>query len=355
MTGAGPPLNRRIRRELDALRALGLIDGAQLERLRERYPTTRWDVAVLARWFTLLGVLGAGAGVLILATELVNVMRLAEVGLAVAVAGLIYLGRRLGQRAMPKTAAALELGASLALEGLTTVLAIDLSTGSKNWPALVGLQTALAFALAYALANRLVLIHACALCFTWFGAQTGYIAGWGAYWLEMNYPARFFLAGLAFCGVAFLHLRAKTVAVRGFARVYAHFGALIAHLAMWFFALFGYFGEAPDWHDNAGQRVAFSLAWAALSGLCVYGGIRLRQRLLRGYGLTFLIIDTYTAYFQFIAAHSAEVWWMHLLLAGGSLVALGLWLERRLKAVAPTAPGHHEEARQRVTDDAGAA
>jgi hypothetical protein len=332
----GPALNRRVRRELDTLRTLGVIDGAQLERLRERYPTTRWDVAVLARWFTVMGAVGAGAGVLVLATEVVNVLRLAEAGLTIATGGLLYLARLLRRsRGMSKTAAALELGASFALEGLTTVLAVDFSTGSKNWPALVGVQTALTFALAYALANRLVLIHACALFFTWFGAQTGYISGWGAYWLEMNYPARFCVAGLVMLCVAWAHTRASREAVRGFARVYAHFGALIAHLAMWFFALFGYFGEEPGWRDNAAQRVAFSVAWAGFSGLCIYGGIRLRQRMLRGYGMTFLIIVVYTAYFQFIAANSAEIWWGHLLLAGGSLVALGLWLERRLKPMCP--------------------
>lgn len=29
----------------------------------------------------------------------------------------------------------------------------------------------------------------------WFGAETGYVSGWGAYWLGMNYPIRFVLFG----------------------------------------------------------------------------------------------------------------------------------------------------------------
>ncbi|KTG57233.1 membrane protein, partial [Klebsiella pneumoniae] len=36
----------------------------------------------------------------------------------------------------------------------------------------------------------------------WFGAETGYVSGWGAYWLGMNYPIRFVLFGgalLALC------------------------------------------------------------------------------------------------------------------------------------------------------------
>ncbi|MFN6887354.1 DUF2157 domain-containing protein, partial [Proteus mirabilis] len=31
----------------------------------------------------------------------------------------------------------------------------------------------------------------------WFGAKTGYMSGWGAYWLGMNYPIRFVLFGSA--------------------------------------------------------------------------------------------------------------------------------------------------------------
>jgi hypothetical protein len=57
-------------------------------------------------------------------------------------------------------------------------------------------------------------------------------------------------------------------------------------------------------------------------------GARIGLGTLRAYGLTFLVIDVYTGYFQFLAAHSAELWWIHLLLAGGSLVALAMRVEQ---------------------------
>jgi hypothetical protein len=46
---------------------------------------------------------------------------------------------------MPKTGASLELMGGFALQGLTAVRAIDLSTGSANWPALVGMTYPLRF------------------------------------------------------------------------------------------------------------------------------------------------------------------------------------------------------------------
>jgi len=47
----------------------------------------------------------------------------------------------------------------------------------------------------------------------------------------------------------------------------------------------------------------------------------------------FLIINVYTFYFQFVAARSPEFWWGHMLLVGGSLLALGFQMERRLHAL----------------------
>lgn len=338
-------LNRRIAAELDLLGRQGLLGPEQVERLAARYPTTPWDVLVLVRWLTILGGVTAGVGAVVLANEWVNALRLGEAGLVAATAGLVWLGRWLPRaKGLEKTGAALELVAGFALQGLTTLLAIDFSTGSNNWPALVGVQAALLAALAYALGNRLVLIHAGVCFFIFFGGETGYVSGWGAYWLKMTYPVRFLAAGLVFLGVAWAHATRLGGAVpalarfQSFARVYAHLGLLVMHLALWFLAVFGYFEERVRWDDTQGERVAFSVAWAVVSVASLWLAGTLGQRVLRSYGLTFLVINLYTFYFQFVVAHSAEAWWLHLLLVGGTLVWLGFWLERQLRPGTSEAP-----------------
>ncbi len=100
--------------------------------------------------------------------------------------------------------------------------------------------------------------------------------------------------------------------------------------SLWFFSLFGWFEEHVRWSGNTGERLLFSALWAGISILCIVLGSKLGQRVLRSYGLVFLIIDVYTFYFQFVVAHSAEAWFLHLLLTGGSLLAVGMWLERKL-------------------------
>jgi hypothetical protein len=316
--------------ELIAMQSAGVLDAKQLQALSERYPVGRWNVVTLVRWFTVLGVLCAGAGTVILATELVNALRLGEAGLALACGLLIVFARTVRSRSMTKTAAAMELGGGFALQGLATALAIDLSTGSDNWPALIGVHSVLLLVLAYVLNNRLVLIHATACLFIWFGGETGYISGWGAYYLGMTYPVRFLGAALVALGIAYVHFR-FIARYQHFSRVWAHFGTLIGHLSLWFLSVFGYFEEQVRWSGNEGERVAFSALWAAVSVACMVGGAKLGQAMLRGYGLVFLIINVYTFYFQFVVTRSADAWFFHLLLVGGTMVGIGFWLERKLR------------------------
>jgi hypothetical protein len=325
-------LNGKIVSELELLAAQKLLTDDQVARLKERYPTGRWDLVSLARWLTLLGAVAAGGGVVLLGAQLEQRRTLLEAALGAMTVGLIWLARWLTRaHSMARTGAALELCASFALQGLTVALAVHHASGSDNWPGLVGVHAALAGILAYALKNRLVLIHGLCCLFVFFGGETGYVSSWGAYWLGMNYPLRFFAAGLVSLGVAYLHARGGP-RWRGFSRVYLHFGLLIAHLAMWFFSVFGYFEKEIRWDGTGGERAGFSIAWAVLSAGSLWVGSRVGLSTLRAYGLTFLIINAYTFYFQFVVAHSVEMWWLHLLLVGGSLVFLAVKLEHKRRA-----------------------
>jgi len=326
-------LNRQVVAELGRLEGVGVLDARQVRRLSERYPITDWDVVSLVRVFTILGATAAGAGATVLASEFVNALRLLEAGLAAA-AILLVAGARWLERAkdMRRTAAAMELAAGFAVQGFTTALAIDLSTGSKNWPALVGAQTILLAAMAYALANRLVLAHAAVLCFVWFGGETGYVSGWGMYWLGLDYPMRFVVAGAVALAVAWIHAVAGGP-FQKFARVYAHFGALAMHIALWILSIFGRFDARFSWEVNNGERLLFTLIWAIVASAFLLAGARWAIGLLRSYGLVFLIINVYTFYFQFVAARSPEFWWGHMLVVGGSLLALGFQMERRLQSL----------------------
>lgn len=331
-------LNRKVQAELRGLAAQGVLTESQAALLAERYPTEPWDLLILLRWAAVLGAVTAAAGAVLLAQQLEHAIRLLEATLGAAALGLGTLGAWLRwRRQLARSGAALELLGALALHGLVVTVAIDLSTGSDDWPALVGLCAASMLACAYGLRNSLILIVACCDLFTWFGGATGYASGFGAYWLDLNYPARFIAAGLASIGVAWLHAAVLPRLTQAFSRVYLHFGLLVINLALWSLALFGYFETEVGFSDNAGARIGFSALWGAISIGSVLLGSRLGQRALRGYGLTFLAIDLYTFYFQFVVMKSTGLWWVHLLFTGGSLVVLGAAVERS-RQMRPPAP-----------------
>ncbi len=334
-----PRLNRRICAELESLTQAGVLTAAQARELASRYPTTEWNVAVLLRWFSVLGAVTAGVGVVLLARELGAAIRVGEIGLSVAMVSLLAVARWLRRtRGLEKTAATLELMAGFSLQGAVTLLAIDLGAESEQWPALTGVHTVLLTALAYGLRNRLNLIHAAICFFISIGGTMSYLADWGAYSLHISSPLRFLGIGIGVLGLAWLHAKRVALAFQPFARVYAHLGLLLIHLSLWFLALFGNFEDTPDWGGDKAERLVFTVVWGVVSVLSLWLAGVLGQRVLRGYGLTFLIINVYTFYFQFVVPETGELWWLHLLLTGGSLVALGFWLERRLRR--PNAVAH---------------
>ena len=337
---AGLRLHRKVHVELEELAARGVLSWDQANKLKARYPVAPRSLGVLVKVFAAVGAVCAMAGAGFLAQEhviaLYNFLKdkvdwrlAAEGSLLLAFVALLLQGSKLkALRPRPILGELFELAGAFALQGLTVVMARHYATGSDNWPALLGIDAGLLLLLAYALGNRLILWYALADFFFYFGAETGYVSGWGAYYLGMTYPVRFLGIGLVTLGAAWAHGELVRGRLAKFTRVYAHYGLLLINLSLWFLSLFGYFENAKvRWDGTLGERLVFSGLWAVVSVASLLAGAQTGLRLLRGYGLTFLIINLYTFYFQFVVANSSGTWFVHLLLTGGSLLWLGFHME----------------------------
>ena len=323
--------HRRIRRELDALRREGVLDAAAHGAIAARYPLERWDWRSLGRWFLIFGAISAVAGIGLLAHEVFR-FTLAKLAvlLAVLTAGTFVGGWRLRARGLHWAPRAADLAGGLLLIGLTFTLGILYSTGSGNWPALLLIDLAILLPLAYLLDNVLLLVLDLVLFFSWFGGVTGYDAGWGAYWFGMNYPLRFLLAGGGIALFGLLQRRAESGLLsryQGFFLVWLSGGVFFAEMALWLLSLFGNFGAIDSYHrSTAAELWLFNLLWAGGNVLLLWLGGTFRLRMLRGYAITFLIIQGYTQYFWHVAPAFGVV--LSTFVAGAAAFGLLRWLER---------------------------
>ena len=174
--------------------------------------------------------------------------------------------------------------------------AID--TGSGHFSILLLLAAIIYGFLGLWFPSKLVWIFSLLSVGSWIGAETGYMSGWGAYYLGMNYPLRFVLFGVVLTVASFAfekwHIR------KDFLRPTRAMGLLYLFVALWIMSIFGNYGDMNEW-QKVKQIELFH--WSLLFGLAaiasIYHGIKEDDGMTRGFGITFLFINLYTRFFEY--------------------------------------------------------
>ncbi len=329
-------MQRIMRSELGILRREGLLDASTYNELLALYPSERWDFSSLGRWFLIFGSICFVSGVLVLgATIFEPTLPKLAVLLGVLISGCFYSGWVLRTRDMIWTKRSLELLGGIAIIGLTFTLGVIFSSGSGNWPALLLIDMLILLPLAYLLRNVLLVIVNMLVFFIWFGGVTGYISGWGAYFFGMNYPLRFLIAGLLMAGFSLIHRRAEQQQLRaydGFFKVWLSGGIFFSEMALWLMSIFGNYGSIYGFYlESAGELLLFNSMWAGFNVGLLWLGSNYGLRMLRGYAITYLLIQAYTIYFWHIAGHLGPV--LGTFIAGAATLALVVHFESKRRRV----------------------
>lgn len=188
--------------------------------------------------------------------------------------------------------------AVLATAGAISQLGVALDTGSGHYSLLLLLSFLVYAVLGVMLESNLIWVFALASLGGWMGTETGYMSGWGAYYLGMNYPLRFVLFGalLTACALALEH---HPIAQRFYCSTLV-MGLLYLFIALWIMSIFGNYGDMRAWHGvRQYQFLPWALAFGAVAVAAIWYGLKRDDGVLRGFGLTFLFINLYTRFFEY--------------------------------------------------------
>ncbi|MBE7176836.1 MAG: DUF2157 domain-containing protein [Mucilaginibacter polytrichastri] len=171
-------------------------------------------------------------------------------------------------------------------------------SGHFSWLFLVSVFVYAALALHFR--SRLIWIFALISLGSWFGTETGYQTNWAWYFLGMNYPLRFTLFGIVIIALSRLIHMEKIPKLADFREVTYLSGLFYLFVSLWLLSVFGNFGSIADWL-RVDQLKLF--LWALLSAIVALGfmlyGLKFNDPLAREFGITFLIINIYTRYFEY--------------------------------------------------------
>ena len=241
--------------------------------------------------------------------------------LAFCSTGLYHLGNQLIQRRPQKK---YENQAVVFLGVLTTAwsvyyLGLALDNGSGHFSILLLFASVVYGLVGLHYRSTLIWIFALLSLASWLGAESGYMSGWGAYWLGMNYPLRFVFFGASITAGSLVFLKKKDY--QSFYKPTYVMGLLYLFIALWILSIFGNYGDWDKWYQVKQYEL---FGWSLLFGVAalgaIYQGLRFDNGIARGFGITFLFLNLYTRFFEyfwngvhkalFFAILGLSFWWL---------------------------------------------
>lgn len=132
----------------------------------------------------------------------------------------------------------------------------------------------------------------------WISVQSASLINWKPYFLGMNFALRFFLYSLVFTSLTYLARNLKVF--QPFYLLTFYYGLCLCFTSLWAVSICGNCGTWEAW--NKVSQIHF-WPWALLStGVCAYiayKGWKKNWPLLQNFGISFLLLNIYTRYFEY--------------------------------------------------------
>lgn len=287
-----------------------LIDSETARKLRNSYQIKGFDWARLAQysfWIALVcGVVAIAS--LIIDDAVLNYLKriydTPDIVISIVSGGLaafmFILGRRKKQQYPERIFSneAIIFVGVLFTASFIAFLGKTFDNGSGHFSILFLLSVFIYGTLAWKFKSRLIWAFALISLGSWFGTETGYQTRWSYYFLGMNYPLRFVLFG--FLLVAFSFVIPYFKRLQYFRNLTYIVGMLYLFISLWLLSIFGNFGTIEDWLKVKQLDLFYwgIISAAVAAGFMLYG-LKKKDGLAREFGITFLLLNLYTRYFEY--------------------------------------------------------
>ncbi|WP_026896837.1 DUF2157 domain-containing protein [Daejeonella oryzae] len=172
-------------------------------------------------------------------------------------------------------------------------------TGAGHFSILFLLSVFVYGLLAHRFNSRLIWAFSLISLGSWFGTETGYQTDWSYYFLGMNYPLRFVLFGILL--VAFSFIMQKINRLNYFREFTYIIGLMYLFISLWLLSIFGNFGTIEDWFKVKQIELFYwGIISTAIAAVATVYGLRKNDFIAREFGITFLLINIYTRYFEYL-------------------------------------------------------
>lgn len=232
-----------------------------------------------------------------------KILSLSDIGLCLMFAILAAVVYYIGLKKRQKTPQKIFSNKAIIFIGvLLTAISIGyfgkaLDSGSGHFSILFLLSTIIYASLAIWFPSKLVWVFSLLTFGSWFGTETGYASGWGAYFLGMNYPLRFVLFGAILVALSFFFKNNSKLS-EFFKPTYV-VGLLYLFIALWILSIFGNYDGARWYNVRQIELLHWGILFALVAIGAIYYGLKNDDYASRSFGITFLFINLYTKYFEY--------------------------------------------------------
>lgn len=311
-----------------------IIEKRLYNHLSSMYQENEWDFTTIIKWTLIIGAVMISIGLI----SFISLVVQSIVFVILILSTMFFLGYYYGFKLKkvdfkyyyPKTGNALIAISSLLLGADIFAINRFIFNEGIYWTILIALISIIYLFIAYFKENTLILVFSLLGFAVWFGAETGYISGWGAYFLGLNYPIRFTLISPLIILIGYIHKRLNFSVPKSFIRTYYSFGLLFVNLSLWILSIFGYQGGLNNWtfSSNNLELLFFSIIWFIIDLIIFTIGTKVKDKMFVGYAVTFIILNLYTRYFEYFWDKMYKS--LFFVILGGISIIIGLYFEKKL-------------------------